>query len=463
MLFCSKHDSAEGHQRQSTGEIPSNYIDKNALSECINKLAEGAHIELLNCQKETSKLLWPVAKAIKDRIIGRLKTLVFLWTEQTVPLLAIAEMIANAQELQGRNQSMASASEEMAASIGEMARSASLVSQDSQVVKQDLASSNQAVDQAITTMDGIAKAFGELKDKVQNLDKASEQITSILKTIEQIASQTNLLALNATIEAARAGEAGKGFAVVASEVKSLAKQTSSATEDIRQRITALQGGMSDMLTSMNEGTTRVDQGAQVIKVVGERIRSMGDRVDSVAEKMLTVSATVEEQSKVTNEVASNIAAIVPMADHLTKGIGNLSVTIEKSGVFIRGAIDEIAKNPDSSMLVHVAKSDHASFKKRVIDTLIGNGSAKSSDLPDHHGCRFGKWYDAITDERIRALPAYQRLVEPHQRVHQFGKDALDLHAKGDFVAALQKAKDLDKASTDVITGLDELAKQIEEG
>ncbi|MDD5586901.1 MAG: methyl-accepting chemotaxis protein [Alphaproteobacteria bacterium] len=462
MMFCLKHKSADGHAEKKEAEIPSNYVDTNSLAECINMLVKDGHHELLKCTKTASQVLKPVAKAIQDRLTQRLKTLVYLWTEQTVPLMGIAEMIANAQELQNRNQAMASASEEMAASIGEMARSASLVSQDSQAAKQDLVQSVGAVDQAVTTMEGIAAAFGELKDKVQNLDKASEQITSILKTIEQIASQTNLLALNATIEAARAGEAGKGFAVVASEVKSLAKQTSSATEDIRQRITALQSGMSDMLTSMNDGTARVDQGSEVIKIVGERIRSMGERVDSVAQKMLTVSSTVEEQSKVTNEVASNIAAIVPMADHLTKGIGSLSDSIEKSGVYIRGAIEDIAKNPDASMLVQVAKADHASFKKRIIDTLIGHGNAKSGDLPDHHGCRLGKWYDAITEERIRALPAFQRLVEPHQRVHHFGKEALEYHAKGDFVAALEKAKELDRASAEVIAGLDDLGKNIEE-
>jgi methyl-accepting chemotaxis protein len=82
-------------------------------------------------------------------------------------------------------------------------------------------------------MESIASAFSGLTGKVQALDKASEQIAAILKTIEKIAAQTNLLALKRDHRSGAAGEAGKGFAVVAGEVKTLAKQTAGATEDIR--------------------------------------------------------------------------------------------------------------------------------------------------------------------------------------------------------------------------------------
>ena len=74
--------------------------------------------------------------------------------------------------------------------------------------------------------------------------------------ITSIAEQTNLLALNATIEAARAGEAGKGFAVVANEVKELAKETAAATEEIGQKIVAIQGDAQAAVGAIDEISER---------------------------------------------------------------------------------------------------------------------------------------------------------------------------------------------------------------
>jgi methyl-accepting chemotaxis protein len=121
---------------------------------------------------------------------------------------------------------------------------------------------------------------------VNKLGQSSIEIGKVIKVITAIAGQTNLLALNATIEAARAGDAGRGFAVVANEVKELAKQTANATEDISQRIEAIQ----------------TDTKAAV-----QAITQITDIINQINDFQSTIASAIEEQTATTNEISRNIS------------------------------------------------------------------------------------------------------------------------------------------------------------
>ncbi|HYA63322.1 MAG TPA: methyl-accepting chemotaxis protein [Candidatus Sulfotelmatobacter sp.] len=205
---------------------------------------------------------------------------------------AQANTVSSATEQINRNlQTVATSTEEMSASISEIAKNAS--------------ESAKVAGEAL-------KAAVETNATVTKLGESSAEIGQVIKVITSIAQQTNLLALNATIEAARAGEAGKGFAVVANEVKELAKQTAKATEDISQRIAAIQ--------------TDAKGAVEAIKTISGIIGQVNDISATIATAVQEQSATTSEMSrnvteaaKGSGEVAKNITGVAQAAQNTSSG------------------------------------------------------------------------------------------------------------------------------------------------
>jgi methyl-accepting chemotaxis protein len=179
----------------------------------------------------------------------------------------------------------------MSASIREIARNAA----DAAKV------AREAVDLAASTNATVTK-----------LGDSSTEVGNVIKVITSIAQQTKLLALNATIEAARAGEAGKGFAVVANEVKELAKETAKATEDISQRIEAIQADSRGAVAAIGKISTTINQ----INDIQNTIASAVEEQTATTNEM---SRNVAEGAKGSNEISRNIAGVATAARDTTAG------------------------------------------------------------------------------------------------------------------------------------------------
>jgi len=147
--------------------------------------------------------------------------------------------------------------------------------------------------------------MNQLTQSMEDISKASEETSKIIKTIDEIAFQTNLLALNAAVEAARAGEAGAGFAVVADEVRNLAMRAADAAKNTAALI-------EGTVKKVSAGSVLVSDTSEAFSKVAESAAKVGDIVSEIAEASKEQSSGIEqvniaitEMDKVVQQNAAN--------------------------------------------------------------------------------------------------------------------------------------------------------------
>jgi methyl-accepting chemotaxis protein len=160
----------------------------------------------------------------------------------------------------------------------------------------------------------IAEIVGKASKVIQTLGEDSQQISSVVQVIKEVADQTNLLALNAAIEAARAGEQGRGFAVVADEVRKLAERTAQSTGDISTMISKMQVSSKEAVEEMSHVVEQVESGQALAQEAGERIRSILDEANRVSDAVTEISAALKEQSQASQDIARHVESIAQMTD-----------------------------------------------------------------------------------------------------------------------------------------------------
>ena len=260
-------------------------------------------------------LTWNEVESISNDELGDLTAAMNKMRESLKKMIiAVAE---NAQQVANASEEFSAVSQQITSNSEETSAQANIVSNATDQVNRNLQTVATGAEEMSTTIQDIAKNATEsarvagqavktaetTNATISKLGVSSAEIGQVIKVITSIAQQTNLLALNATIEAARAGEAGKGFAVVANEVKELAKQTAKATEDISQKIAAIQ--------SDTKGAV-------------DAIATIGAVINQISDISSTIATAVEEQSATTNEMSRNVTEAAKGSTEITQNIAGVS-------------------------------------------------------------------------------------------------------------------------------------------
>lgn len=377
-------------------------------------------------------------------------------------VLSMALLSRNTYEANENGQSISAAADELVNSIGQ-------ISENSEGAAEEAQQTNAAAKDGMSKMSAVSQAIGDISStsretsqSLADLSEAASQISEFLSVIQSIADQTNLLALNATIEAARAGEAGKGFAVVASEVKTLASQTGKATEDIAQRIEALATGMETIQNAMKSSERAIRNGEEAIGAANEIMQSIDGMVGTVADRVSQITDILHQQKEASHEIARNMSRVAETNQNTDSRLRDMQQSLKASNEECSETAGLYFDDSSDKSLLEMARIDHMLFKTRIVDTVTGHDAWPSSEMPDHHGCRLGRWYDAIKDERIRSHSAFKALDRPHRAVHDAGHRALSAAEQGQSTKAFEALVDLDKASRQVLQGLEELGAALDQ-
>ncbi len=250
----------------------------------------------------------------------------------------ISQALSNANQSQGESieklndtlNAMNQSIDEIAREATELATTSSVLTQNAEDVKNLCVATMDSSTTGKNEMESMTKnvttlneTMRDLTDLIRSTAKSIEEITGITDAINAISEQTNLLSLNASIEAARAGEMGKGFAVVASEVGTLVKQSSEATETIRQLIGSITKNIEDInhkadicMTDMDACMSGVESANKSFDLIYDDVAKATDGIMEITNGIEKINDVASGNAATTQEQAATITEILNLSDQI---------------------------------------------------------------------------------------------------------------------------------------------------
>lgn len=323
-FFMEEDESEVGRMVSSIFKMKKNLADMiGEISDTLNQMAQG------NFKVQVEKEYvgdFSVIRESLDKIIQDMNQAL-----NTIGMVS-AQIDQGAEQLSSAAQDMADSSTTQASAVEEITASMGMLTESMQNNAKQSAESVKIAQSAGELLVKGNERMDQLEIAINEIGKCSEQISTIIETINDIASQTNLLALNAAIEAARAGEVGKGFAVVAEQVKNLANESAKAagetTKLIQSTVNAVSVGISlagDTKSNMKEVLESAVEATEKMQLVANLLDEGVAGISQVNTAINQVAEVVENNTAASQETAAVSVQQKSQVDSMTELVGRFKI------------------------------------------------------------------------------------------------------------------------------------------
>jgi methyl-accepting chemotaxis protein len=243
------------------------------------------------------------------------------------------ETESEAERTAGQAEALSDAAEQTAGNVGSVAVAVEQMGMSIQEISRNTS-------EAAAIAESAEREAQAAADRIQRLGDISERAGGVVKAISAVARRTHLLALNAAIESARAGEAGRAFQVVATEVRSLARQTAEAAENVTHTLEEVRADGHEAVSAIADIRTTIHHIAMISRTIAEAVAQQLRTADEISRNLNQAAngvVTIGEESAAVAEGARRIRSHADDTQRIAADLVRLGTTLGSIAERLQGA------------------------------------------------------------------------------------------------------------------------------